>query len=46
MVLDEEAEAVEDESNNNSPEPTWKTDKDFASVATPSCSLESDPNTE
>lgn len=48
VVLDEAGEAVKDELNNNSPEPTWKTDTDSASMATPSCSqeFESDLNTE
>lgn len=48
VVLDEAGEAVKDEPNNNPPEPTWKTNKDTASVATPSCSeeFESGPNTE
>lgn len=42
MVLDEAGEAVKDEPNNNSLEPTWKTNTDYASVATPSCSQEFD----
>jgi len=48
LVLDEAGEAVKDEPNNNSPEPTWKTYTDYASMASPSCSqgFESDLNTE
>ena len=48
LVLNEAGEAVKDEPNNNSPEPTWKTDTDNASMATPSCSegFESDLNIE